>query len=106
MAKKYSDDKGSAQKGGDLGYFPREAMVKEFSDVAFSIKPDTISEIVVTRFGNHIILVTDRSAAGIAPFEQRQGEIKAYIQQDNKISALQKLSDGLKSNAKIEFRNS
>ena len=105
LAKKYSDDKGSAQKGGDLGYFPREAMVKEFSDVAFSIKPDTISEIVVTRFGNHIILVEDRSAAGIAPFEQVQGEIKAYMEQDKKISALQKLFDGLKSNAKIEFND-
>ena len=105
LAKKYSDDKGSAQKGGDLGYFPREAMVKEFSDVAFSIKPDTISEIVVTRFGNHIILVTDRSAAGLAPFEQVQGEIKAYMEQDKKISALQKLFDGLKSNAKIEFND-
>ncbi len=105
LAKKYSDDKGSAQKGGDLGYFPREAMVKEFSDVAFSIKPDTISEIVVTRFGNHIILVTDRSAAGLAPFEQVQGEIKAYMEQDKKISSLQKLFDGLKSNAKIEFND-
>ena len=105
LAKKYSDDKGTAQKGGDLGYFPREAMVKEFSDVAFSIKPDTISEIVVTRFGNHIILVTDRSAAGLAPFEQVQGEIKAYMEQDKKISALQKLFDGLKSNAKIEFND-
>lgn len=105
LAKKYSDDKGSAQKGGDLGYFPREAMVKEFSDVAFSIKPDTISEIVVTRFGNHIILVTDRSAAGLAPFEQVQAEIKAYMEQDKKISALQKLFDGLKSNAKIEFND-
>ena len=105
LAKKYSDDKGSAQKGGDLGYFPREAMVKEFSDVAFSIKPDTISEIVVTRFGNHIILVEDRAAAGIAPFEQVQGEIKAYMEQDKKISALQKLFDGLKSNAKIEFND-
>ena len=105
LAKKYSDDKGSAQKGGDLGYFPREAMVKEFSDVAFSIKPDTISEIVVTRFGNHVILVEDRSAAGLAPFEQVQGEIKAYMEQDKKISALQKLFDGLKSNAKIEFND-
>ncbi len=105
LAKKYSDDKGSAQKGGDLGFFPREAMVKEFSDVAFSIKPDTISDIVVTRFGNHIIIVTDRAAAGLAPFEQVQGEIKAYLEQNKKIIALQKLFDGLKSNAKIEFND-
>ena len=105
LAQKYSDDKGSAQKGGDLGFFPREAMVKEFSDVAFSIKPDTVSEIVVTRYGNHIIIVTDRAAAGLAPFEQVQGEIKAYLEQNKKIIALQKLFDGLKSNAKIEFND-
>ncbi len=105
LAQKYSDDKGTAQKGGDLGFFPREAMVKEFSDVAFTIKPDTVSDIVVTRFGNHIILVTDRAAAGLAPFEQVQGEIRAYLEQNKKIMALQKLFDGLKSNAKIEFND-
>ncbi len=105
LAKKYSDDKGTAQKGGDLGFFPREAMIKEFSDVAFSIKPDTVSDIVVTRYGNHIILVTDRAAAGLAPFEQVQGEIKSYLEQSKKINALQKLFDGLKLNAKIEFND-
>ena len=105
LAQKYSDDKGSAQKGGDLGFFPREAMVKEFSDAAFSLKPDTVSEIVVTQFGNHIIIVTDRAAAGIAPYEQVKGEIKAYLEQSKKISALQNLFDGLKSNAKIEFND-
>ena len=105
LAQKYSDDKASALKGGDLGFFPREAMVKEFSDVAFSIKPDTVSEIVVTRFGNHIIIVTDRAAAGLAPFEQVKGEIKAYLEQNKKVAALQNLFDGLKSNAKIEFND-
>ncbi len=105
LAQKYSDDKASAIKGGDLGFFPREAMVKEFSDVAFSIKPDTVSEIVVTRFGNHIIIVTDRAAAGLAPFEQVKGEIKAYLEQNKKVAALQNLFDGLKSNAKIEFND-
>ena len=105
LAQKYSDDKASALKGGDLGFFPREAMVKEFSDVAFSIKPDTVSEIVVTRFGNHIIIVTDRAAAGLAPLEQVKGEIKAYLEQNKKIAALQNLFDGLKSNAKIEFND-
>ena len=105
LAKKYSDDKGSAQKGGDLGYFPREAMVKEFSDAAFSQKPDTISEIVVTPYGNHIILVVDRAAAGLAPFEQVQGEIKAMLEQNKKMSAMQALFTGLKASAKIEYND-
>lgn len=105
LAKKYSDDKASAVQGGDLGFFPKEAMVKEFSDVAFSIKPNAISDIVVTRFGNHIIMVTDRAAAGLAPFEQVKGEIRAYLEQGKKISAMQNLFNGLKSNAKIEFND-
>ncbi len=105
LAKKYSNDTGSAQKGGDLGYFPREAMVKEFSDVAFAIKSDTVSEIVVTRYGNHIIMVTDHAAAGLAPFEQVKGEIKAMLEQNKKLGAMQNLFNGLKSNAKIEYND-
>lgn len=103
LAQKYSDDKSSAVKGGDLGLFPREAMVKEFSDAAFNLQPGVVSDIVVTRFGNHIIVVTERAAAGLAPFEQVQGEIKAYLEQSKKIASLQNLFEGLKSNAKIEF---
>lgn len=105
LAKKYSDDKGSAVKGGDLGYFAKEAMVKEFSNAAFNLKPNTVSDVVVTQFGNHIIIVTDRSAAGIAPFEQVKGEIQAYLEQNKKIAALQNLFNGLKSSAKIEFND-
>ena len=105
LAKKYSDDKGSAQKGGDLGYFPKEAMVKEFADAAFSQKPGTISEIVVTPYGNHIILVVDRAAAGLAPLEQVQNDIKAMLEQNKKMSAMQALFTGLKASAKIEYND-
>ncbi len=62
LAKKYSKDKGSAAKGGDLGYFKRRMMVQEFDSVAFSLKVGEISEPVKTRFGYHIIKVTDRRA--------------------------------------------
>jgi peptidyl-prolyl cis-trans isomerase D len=57
LAKKYSEDPGSAKNGGELGSFPREQMVKEFSDVAFSLKPGEISDLVRTQFGFHIIKV-------------------------------------------------
>ena len=105
LAKKYSDDKASADKGGDLGMFAHQAMVKEFSDAAFALKPDTVSNVVPTWFGFHIIMVTDRAAAGLAPFEQVQGEIKAYLEQQKKIAALQGLFGGLKATAKIEFND-
>ena len=69
LAQQNSQD-GSAQQGGDLGYFPREKMVKEFSDVAFALKVGDISDIVTTQFGLHVIKVTDRKAAGTVPLAE------------------------------------
>lgn len=105
LAKQYSDDKGSAAKGGDLGFFTRENMVKPFADAAFNAKPNVVSDVVVSQFGNHIILVTDRSKAGIQPYDKVESEIRAYLEQTKKINALQKLFDGLKSSAKIVFND-
>ncbi|MBW2174606.1 MAG: SurA N-terminal domain-containing protein, partial [Deltaproteobacteria bacterium] len=55
LAKKHSDDTGSRDKGGDLGFFTRDRMVKPFSDAAFSTKTGEISELIRTTFGWHII---------------------------------------------------
>lgn len=105
LAKQYSDDKASASKGGDLGLFPHEAMVKPFSDAAFSLKPNTVSGVVVSEFGDHIIIVTDRAKAGTEPFEKVAPEIRTYLEQSKKIEALQALFDGLKSSAKIIYND-
>ncbi len=103
LAKQYSDDKVSAQKGGDLGFFTRNDMVKPFADAAFTLKPGTVSEIVVTDYGNHIIIVTDKAAAGIQPFEKMKDEIQTYLEQKKKIDVLTTLLDGLKASAKVEY---
>ncbi len=103
LAKQYSDDKASAQRGGDLGFFTKDAMVKPFSDAAFKLKPGTVSEVVVSDFGNHIIIVTDKAKAGIQPYEKMKEEISVYLEQKKKIDVLKDLLDGLKANAKIEY---
>lgn len=57
LAKRYSDDPGSAPLGGDLGWFRRGRMVKAFEDVAFSLPVGAVSNVVKTEFGYHIIKV-------------------------------------------------
>jgi peptidyl-prolyl cis-trans isomerase SurA len=57
---KYSDDPGSKENGGDLGYFERRMMVKEFDEAAFKMEVGQISGLVQTNFGYHIIKLTDK----------------------------------------------
>jgi len=63
LAKKYSEDEGSAKNGGDLDYFQRGRMVPEFDQVAFSMQPGQISDPVKTQYGYHIIKLVDRKPA-------------------------------------------
>ena len=60
LAKLYSQDPGSASKGGELGFFGRGQMVGEFESAAFALKPGEVSPVVETQFGFHIIQLIER----------------------------------------------
>ena len=106
IAQKESDDKASAERGGELGFFPKEAMVPEVANAAFSMKPNTVSEqLVQSPYGFHIIKVTDRMEAGSTPYAKVKDEIKFYLETQKQIEVLKNITDGLMKNAKIEYLN-
>ena len=86
LAKKNSQDTGSATKGGDLDFFARGAMVKPFEDAAFAMKKGDISELVESDFGYHIIRLTDIKA----PKQRSYEELRASIEADLKTQQAQR----------------
>ncbi|AMV72935.1 peptidyl-prolyl cis-trans isomerase [Desulfuromonas sp. DDH964] len=101
LARRYSDDPGSATKGGDLGYFPRGAMVKPFEQAAFSLKPGELSGIVESSFGFHIIKCEGYIEAGIKPLAEVTDAVKEGLRSEKASQlALEKALDAYNINRK------
>jgi len=101
LAKQNSQD-GSAEQGGDLGYFPKEKMVPAFADVAFALKTGDLSDVVTTQFGVHIIKVTDRKPAGTVPLDEVGPQVKQYLTEQKKQQQAQAFIEQVRQKAKIE----
>lgn len=90
VARKNSQDPGSAPNGGDLDFFARGAMVKPFEETAFALKKGEISDVVESDFGYHIIKLTDIKAPKQRSFEEMRPELEADLK---KQEALKKFAE-------------
>jgi peptidyl-prolyl cis-trans isomerase C len=100
VAKEKSTDKGSGANGGELGWFAKEVMVKEFADAAFAMKVDEISQAPVkSQFGFHIIKLEERRTQPAPTLESQKEPIRAELSEET----VQALVKTLRTEAKVEL---
>ncbi|WP_422001530.1 peptidylprolyl isomerase [Reyranella sp.] len=102
LAKEKSTDKASGAEGGDLGWFKKSDMVKEFADAAFALKKDGLTETPVkTQFGYHVIKVEDRRQAPPPAFEELADQLREEMAREVVTAQI----DKLRADAKLEKFN-
>ena len=103
LAKEHSADPGSAANGGDLGFFQQGQMVGPFNDAAFTLSPGTISDLVETEFGFHIIKVIEKKEGRTIPLEEVKPQVEQYLERLNRQQQTDAFVNGLKARGKIEI---
>ncbi|SKA35141.1 peptidyl-prolyl cis-trans isomerase C [Enhydrobacter aerosaccus] len=97
LAKEKSTDKASGAEGGDLGWFKKTDMVKEFADAAFALKKGELTDNPVkTQFGYHVIQVEDRRQAAPPSFEEMSDQIRQDLARETVTAMLNQLRSGAK----------
>ncbi|MFH1867723.1 MAG: peptidylprolyl isomerase [Candidatus Omnitrophota bacterium] len=104
VAKKFSNDL-TKDRGGDLGYFKKGQMIPEFEKVVFSLEVGDVSDVVKTRFGYHIIKLTDYKKATYREYEEIKEAIAAILIRERQEGKFKDLTESLKSRAKVEIRD-
>jgi peptidyl-prolyl cis-trans isomerase D len=102
LAKKYSEDPGSAKEGGSLGFIGRGRTVPEFEKAAFSLPKGQISDLVKSSYGFHIIRVDDKQEAHMKTLDEVKDEIEPVLKQQKAQQIAQKNAEALLSKAKAE----
>lgn len=106
LAEELSMDKGTAKNGGDLGFFGRGRMVPEFEKAVFSLKPGETSRPVKTKFGYHIIKVTDKKEGRTRDFEEVKPSIEKRLTIEKQRSLFDSYIEKLKGKPnKIEIND-
>ncbi len=95
LATKLSEDEVSATKGGDLDFFSKGAMVKEFDDVAFALKPGETSGLVKSQYGYHIIRVTDKKPASTRSLDESRVQIEEILKSERAQKEAERISTEL-----------
>jgi len=93
----------SSARGGDLGFFSRGRMVPAFEEAAFALEVGQVSDIVETKFGYHIIKVTDRKDASVTMFEQAKDDILKLLTQTRQAELAKEYIESLKAQANIVY---
>ena len=101
LAKEYSEGP-SGPNGGELGYFSRGQMVKPFEEAAFAMKPGEVSGMVETRFGYHLIKVTDKTPETTMPYDEVKDRLGQFLKQKKLQEEINVYVKGLEEHAKIE----
>lgn len=91
----------SKERGGDLGYFARGQMVKPFEDVAFSLQPGEVSDVVETDFGYHLIQVIEKKPQETIPFDDVHAKISEHLQKQKMQQKVEEFLTQAKKDAKI-----
>ncbi len=105
VAKKYSEDPGSKDRGGDLGYFSRGDMVPAFDKAAFALDVGQTSDIVTSDFGYHIIQVQEKKAATKMSLDEIKDDLKEYLFQQRGAKRFESYVKELRSKADIKINN-
>jgi len=107
LAKKYSEDPGTKDKGGDLGWIVQGQTVAEFEKAAFSLPKGSISDLVKTQYGFHILKIMDKESAHTKPFDEVKDSIRTPLllsEADKKAADIaDKLSQAIRQSNKVSL---